>query len=259
MSAGPFFRYFLNLPAGDYAVSLYFADTNSTALGQRLTDVFFDGVRVLTALDVYNTSGSNALVLTKAATVVSGLLTVSFVGLNNTAAAVAAIKVAPFNVNATLPALAIDIGSSVATLSETGVVYQPDNSSYYSLGAGGNVTTAAPGVNFTLGGLPANGSFYAPALYRTARVGALNLTIPLPNGDYLVDLEFADVTATTAVQRVFSVVVNGQVALPSLALGANATSNGTAAAVVKDSFTANGTSAGTVVKVQVRRYSHLTI
>lgn len=255
---GPFFEYALNLPAGDYAVSLYFADANSTAAGQRTFDVLFDGVKVLSALDIYATIGNNALIVAKAATVVSELLTVSFVGLNNTAALVAALKVTPININGTLPSFALDVGSPTATLSETGVLYQADNGTYFLPGGAGNITNAAPGYNFTLGDRPTNDSYYAPALYRTARVGNLTLSIPLPNGDYLVDLHFAEVNDTSAGQRVFNVTLNGQPAMTNFDLAATYVrilSNGTEGpAAVKDTVFGNGTGiSSTVFTFQVRQ------
>jgi hypothetical protein len=261
---GPFFEYALNLPTGDYAISLYFADANSTFAGQRTFDVLFDEVKVLSALDIYATIGNNALIVTKAATVVSELLTVSFVGLNNTAALVAALKVAPINVNGTLPSFALDVGSPNATLSETGVLYQADNETYFLPGGAGNITTAAPGSNLTLGGLPTNDSYYTPALFRTARVGNLTLSIPLPNGDYLVDLHFADVNDTSAGQRVFNVTLNGQPALTNFDLAATYVrilSNGTEGpAAVKDTVFGNGTGImSTVFTVQVSQHGVLKV
>jgi hypothetical protein len=89
------FSYAIPLPNGTYSVTLKFADTYSTAAGQRIFSVTAQGATVLTDLDVCADVGQGAADdKTFTATVTNGTLTLGFVtGVQNPM--VEAIQVLP--------------------------------------------------------------------------------------------------------------------------------------------------------------------
>src|SRR5688572_25380918 len=75
-------------------------------------------------------------------------------------------------------------------------------------------------------------------LYRTERVGNFSYNLPVPNGRYSVALHFAEITWTSAGQRIFDVTIEGALAIDNLDIvsevGANAALVLTRPATVSD-------------------------
>jgi Malectin domain len=92
----------------------------------------------------------------------------------------------------------------------------------------GKDTTASAIREVILDHILSGGSTYTPSvaiagteddvLYQSERFGNFAYTIPVPNGDYLVTLKFAEIYWTAAGRRLFDVLIEGREVLPDLDL-----------------------------------------
>jgi hypothetical protein len=121
---------------------------------------------------------------------------------------------APFSIT-TVPVftpIRIDAGSASSYTDASGIVWSADA----NFTGGGSVSSAN-----AVTGTP------AAALYQTAHWGPnsgtpLTYQFSVPNGSYTINLKFDENVFTTAGQRVFNVVVNGQTVLPNFDIFARA-------------------------------------
>jgi hypothetical protein len=98
---GANFSYAFNVPAGNYQVSLYFAETASAddGVGDRVFNVLADGTTVLANLDIFAQVGANAALVEtfNVTTPQTGVITLQFTGTNSPDgnAVVEAIQIIP--------------------------------------------------------------------------------------------------------------------------------------------------------------------
>ncbi|MDB5297216.1 MAG: domain containing protein, partial [Phycisphaerales bacterium] len=104
-----------------------------------------------------------------------------------------------------LPTVRIDVGSAAAFTDAAGQVWAADQ--YVT---GGTASTGAYEVAGTAD----------DPLYYTRRFGAFTYAIPVPNGQYTLNLHFADSLYTTAGKRIFDVKVEGTTALSNFDIAA---------------------------------------
>jgi Malectin domain len=195
------FTYALPVADGDYLVTLKFAEVFFTQPGQRLFNVTMEGAEVLRELDLVAEAGPRtAYDVTLPVRVTDGVLDLGFHSVIG-GAKVNAILVEPAE-----PVLAVKAGGAQYT-DVTNVVYQGDTGF-----SGGKTYTAAAAVAGT----------EDPQLYQTERYGTFTYALPVPNGQYLVTLKFAEVFFTQPGQRLFNVTMEGAEVLRELDLVAEA-------------------------------------
>ena len=103
-----------------------------------------------------------------------------------------------------------------APVSFTPIRVNTGGSSYTDpLGQVWSADTGFSGSTSTFSNSSAISSTNTPTLYQTERFGPdpanpMNYTFNVPNGNYIVNLKFAEIYATGAGQRVFDVSINGQ-------------------------------------------------
>lgn len=111
---------------------------------------------------------------------------------SNGASAVVTIEV----VNSSSIVASIDCGRTSGVYNAlTGITYTPD--AHYT---GGIVDTVSSGINLT----------NDDTIYKTARSQMTSYNIPVPNGEYLVLLQFAETYFTSANKRVFNTLFEGE-------------------------------------------------
>jgi hypothetical protein len=191
------FSYALPVPNGKYLVTLKFAEIFFEGAGQRVFDVTIEGNAVLTDLDLIATVGPKvAFGATFPVHVTDGVLNIAFHSIVNNAK-VSAILVEPAEV-----VFAVNAGGPQYT-DTTGVVYQGDT------GFSGGKTYTKPAA---IAGTD------DPQLYQTERYGTFAYALPVPGGEYLVTLKFAEVHYTQPGQRLFNVTMEGAEVLRELDL-----------------------------------------
>jgi Malectin domain/Fibronectin type III domain len=192
------FSYTIPVANGDYVVTLKFAEIYWTRVGQRVFNVFIGQEPVLRNFDIVARVGpSTAYDVSVPAHVSNGVLTLSFESVVDDAK-VSALVVRP----ATL-VFAVNAGGQAYT-GANGLTYQADA----RFSGGGTFKTSA-----AIAGTPND------PLYQSERYGkTFSYSIPVPSGDYLVTLKFAEIYWTQAGQRVFNVLVQGTTVLSKLDL-----------------------------------------
>jgi large repetitive protein len=192
------FSYTIPVVNGDYVVTLKFAEIYWTRVGQRVFNVFIGQEPVLRNVDIVAQVGPSAAYdVSVPAHVSNGVLALRFESVVDHAK-LSALVVRP----ATL-IFAVNAGGQSYT-DANGLKYQAD-----SRFSGGRTYKTSAAIA---------GSPDAP-LYQSERYGkTFSYSIPVPSGDYLVTLKFAEIYWTQAGQRVFNVLVQGTTVLSKLDL-----------------------------------------
>jgi hypothetical protein len=191
------FSYTIPVANGDYVVTLKFAEIYWTRVGQRVFNVFIGQEPVLRNVDIVARVGpSTAYDASVPAHVSNGVLTIRFQSVVDNAK-VSALVVEP----ATL-IFAVNAGGPAYT-DANGLKYQAD--AQFSGGLTAKTSAAIAGTPDT-------------PLYQSERYGNFSYSIPVPAGDYLVTLKFAEIYWTQVGQRVFNVLVQGTTVLSKLDL-----------------------------------------
>jgi hypothetical protein len=218
------FTYSFNVPAGNYQVTLKFAETYWTAAGQREFNVSINGTTELTNFDIFATAGGANIAVDKVFNNIAasgGTITITLGPASVDNAIVSAIQIIPQagSPSATSTKTFTPSQTPTATLTPTETPTQtPITFSTWRVVAGGpahtdcngnvwaadeNFTggTAATSTNTITGALPCSTD---GALYQDQRYGTFSYTFNVPAGSYQVDLKFAETYFTAAGDREFS-------------------------------------------------------
>ncbi|MFN8473406.1 MAG: malectin domain-containing carbohydrate-binding protein [Anaerolineae bacterium] len=185
------FSYNLSVPNGTYQVKLKFAETYWTSKGQRVFNVAINGQQVLSNFDILSQVAPNtALDYSFPVTVTNGAINIAFTKVvdNATVGAVEVVPQAPVRINA----------GDGAYRDSSGQGWSGDTA--FSGGTTSSTTANIAGTS-------------DPRLYQTYRFGNFSYSVPVPNGNYQVNLKFAESYWTTTGKRVFNVAINGQTVL----------------------------------------------
>jgi parallel beta-helix repeat protein len=180
---------------GNYTVNLKFADTYMSGPGQRVFNILINGQTVQSNFDIFAAAGGANKAVDKSfpVTVTGGSINIQMVSSveNPTISGIEILQVV-----APKSTVRVNVGGGAMTDS-TGKSWSADSG--YN---GGNVY--APGV--TVAGTNDQ------ALYGTQRwnTGALTYTFPVNNGNYTVNLKFAELYMNGPGQRVMNIAINGQ-------------------------------------------------
>ncbi|HEY1338209.1 MAG TPA: malectin domain-containing carbohydrate-binding protein, partial [Bryobacteraceae bacterium] len=191
--------YSFNVPDGDYTVNLKFAEVSMTGPGQRVFNVMVNGSTVLSNFDVYAAAGGRLRAIDKAfpVSVTGGMIWIQFLTGSANSPMVNAIEITPGARSSALPSTRINAGGAGFT-DVSGSVWSADTNY-----AGGQTWSVGSGISNTA----------ASTLYQTCRYGNFSYTVAVPNGNYTVNLKFAEVSMTGPGQRMFNVNINGDRAL----------------------------------------------
>jgi beta-glucanase (GH16 family) len=203
---------------GNYTVNLKFGEIYWTTRGSRVFNVAINGQQVLTNFDILaNTSANTALDKSFPAAVTGGKITIVFTNVVDNAQ-VNGIEILP-----TTNATPIPTSTSAPTSTATRV------------NSGGAAFTGADGRVWQSDADFSGGSTYSTtatidgtmdqALYRSERLGNMSYNFPITNGNYTVNLKFAEIYWTTPGSRVFNVAINGQQVLTNFDILANTAPN----------------------------------
>ena len=188
------FSYNFTLPNGNYTVALKFAEPSLSGAGKRLFNVALNGTTILNNFDVYAAAGGMMIAVDRSfpVTVTNGQVNLQFQqgpadwpmvsGIQIVQAAQAVFT--PIRVNASGPAYTDPVGQ----------IWSADTD--YS---GGNTWSTQSNITGTT----------TPTLYQTCRWGAFSYAFNVPNGNYVLNLKFAEISLTGAGQRQFNVSLNG--------------------------------------------------
>lgn len=200
------FSYTVNLPNGDYIVTLQFAEIYWTQAGRRTFDVTIEGAEVVRELDLVAEVGQyTAHDMTIPVRVTDEALTISFrTGRNN----------------AKVSAIVVEVDEEVPLDDPASVIF--------AVNAGGPEYVDATGTLYEADTLFSGGRTYARAtaiagteddvLYQSERFGNFAYNIPLPNDTYMVTLQFAEIYWGQAGQRRFDVKIEGTKVVSNLDL-----------------------------------------
>ena len=241
-------EYKFTVPNGQYNVQLRFAEFAATAAGKRVMKITLEGGVVENALDVYAQAGkATALNRSYTVTVSDGVLNIGFVKVTGNPM-VSAIEVKPAVPPTPTPTFTPTITPGGPTLTPTntptptatpvpytmrvnvggppsplfkdslGQEWQADQNSVTSPWGyvGGTAKASTTAVNGTVDDL----------LYQQYRESLTEYKFTVPNGQYNVQLRFAEFAATAAGKRVMKITLEGAVvesALDVYALAGKAT------------------------------------
>ena len=194
------FSYHLPMANGVYTVTLKFAEVSLTKIGQRVFNVFLNGTPVLANFDVLAAAGAPLKVVDRSflVNVVTGTIDLAFLNGTANSPLVNAIEVTtgsgegtPANAAA---AIYLNAGGA-ASVDGAGVVWNAD-SSY----TGGSPWSTVQKIAET----------ETVPIYQTVRYGnSFSYQFAPVAGRYTVTLKFAEVSMSSAGQRVFNVAING--------------------------------------------------
>jgi hypothetical protein len=195
--SGSNFSYALPLPNGLYTVVLKFAEPLFSEPGRRMLNVSINGNPALTDFDIFAEAGGKDLPVDRSfpVSVSDGSLTIEFASGRAGSPLVNAIEILNGVATAsTSPphSLRVNVGGDQFT-DVSGVDWAPDSD--FAGGAPETVTAAIPNS--------------APELYQTARIGAFNYNVAVPDGKYTVILKFAEIVHAAPDRRKFNVAING--------------------------------------------------
>jgi ferric-dicitrate binding protein FerR (iron transport regulator) len=201
------FGYSLPVANGSYTVTLKFAEIYFTTAGSRVFNVAIDGTTVLSNFDITAQAGAfTALDKSFPVTVTNGQIAIQFSQGSANWPLVSAISIAPSTTTGTTAYDRINAGGAGYT-DAAGHVWSSDSS--YSGGSTAQTTANIGGTS-------------SPAIYQTCRWGAFTYTFPVPNGNYTVNLKFAEIYFTSPGSRMFNVAINGTTVLSNFDITAQA-------------------------------------
>jgi hypothetical protein len=216
------FSYSFAAPAGNYAVTLKFAE-GFTGAGQRDFNVAINNVPVLSNFDIYAAAGGTNIAVDKTFTVASnGSIAINFTQGIADYAKIDAIQIVA--ASSTFTPIRVSAGGAGYTDS-LGQVWSADTGAN-----AGNTWNCGCSITGTSD----------PTLYQGQRWGVFSYNFSTPPGNYAVTLKFAE-GFTAAGQRLFNVGINGVPVLSNFDIFA--TSGGTNVALDE---TFNVASAGNI-------------
>jgi thermitase len=206
-SVGAPLEYRFTVPNGSYSITLKFAETYFTKVGQRVANIVINGQTVQPNFDIIAAAGGPNIAIDQAFAV-------------NVTSGVIDIQLTSVVQNPEINAVQISAsGSGVVSGNASG----GSGPTPIRVRAGGGAVTDANGntwsadTGFLCGYTYSNnnliGNTNTPALYQAQRysVGTpLEYQFTLPNGSYFVTLKFAETYFTSVGQRVANILINGQ-------------------------------------------------
>ena len=234
----PSFNYVIpGLTAGaSYTVRLHFSELTWTASGQRLFNVAINGATVLSNFDIYATAGGEYRALVEQFTAAAnplGQIVISFSKGSADNPEIAGIEVLGSGSLGAPPPDVLEVNAGSGTTVSPYVADEDFNTgNEYS-------STASVDTSHTYNPAPA-------AVYQTCRwASSFTYTIPglTPGATYAVRLHFAELTWTSAGQRVFNVAINGTLVLSNFDIYATAGAQNRA---LTEEFTAVANSSGAI-------------
>jgi hypothetical protein len=205
------FAYSIPVSNGNYNVNLDFAESYVTGSGQRIFNVSINGTQVLTNFDIYAAAGGMNIPVVKTfnVAVTNGTLNINFLPGSVENPKVSGIEVVPISVSSSVR---INAGAATSYTDNNGNAWLADQ-----LVTGG---TAYTNSNTITGSTP------APQVYHSERYGqgktSFAYNIPVSNGNYNVNLDFAESYVTGSGQRIFNVSINGTQVLTNFDIYATA-------------------------------------
>ena len=186
------FTYELPVKNGNYDIELHFAEIYLSGPGKRVFDVSIEGNTVLPGYDIVADAGAFSAVVKKFRNIYidDGFITIEFSSVVNNAK-VSAIAIE----KSVLPDLYQVNSGCMSSQTIDGVNWKAD--SYFS---GGQRYTTNKSISNTTN----------PKLYQTERYGNFSYDIPVANGDYDVDLHFAEIYWSEPGKRSFNVFIEGK-------------------------------------------------
>ncbi len=210
--SGAELTYGFNVPDGQYRVNLHFANiyAGTAGVGERVFDVLAEGELVLNALDIYAQVGHNAaLVETLDVVVNDGRLDIELRhGVENP-------KISAIEIMSTTPAPE-PVNDTVIRVNTGGPAYTDADGNVWEADYGFN-TGRVSSTNDAIDGTTAD-TLFRSERWDEAGGSELRYAFDLPDGQYRVNLYFADIYSGTAGvgQRVFDVLVEGDLVLDDL-------------------------------------------
>ena len=210
----PELSYRFPVPNGQYSVNLYFAESYVFAEGGRVFDVGMEGTLVMNNLDIYSEVGANTvLIKTLPVTVSDGELNIEFLHQVENPL-ISAIEV--FSLHTT------NSGTNVR-INAGGGEFTDSNGNSWSADTGyntGNVAITTLQISGTTD----------DALFQTVRWDRqpepeLSYSLPVPNGQYDVNLYFAESYVFATGGRVFDVYMEGTPVLDNVDVYSEAGAN----------------------------------
>jgi hypothetical protein len=201
-------QYRFSVPNGTYTVRLKFAEIYYARPGQRVFNVVVNGQLVDAAFDVVAAAGSGNTAVDRSYSVAvsTGQVAIDLIAIveNPKISAIEIVSAGaatPPPVNTFTP-VRVNAGATTAYTDALGQVWEADTGA--TGGYGFSTSTAIAGTT-------------TPALYQTERWsnGPLQYNFAVPNGSYTVRLKFAEIYLTQPGQRVFNIVINGQLVAAS--------------------------------------------
>jgi subtilisin family serine protease len=209
------FTYQFQVPNGSYTVILKFAEIYFTGAGSRVFNVSINGTPVLTNFDIVAQAGGALKALDKSfpVTATNGQISIQFSQGQADQPLVNAIEIDAGTTTTSPPPVAT--GTPVFRVDSGGGSYTDPSGNFWNGDydfVGGY--TAVTGTTVT-------GTTASP-LYQTCRWGSFSYPVRVANGNYTVNLKFAEIYFTTAGSRVFNVSINGTPVLTNFDIVAQA-------------------------------------
>jgi subtilisin family serine protease len=207
------FTYVFAVPNGNYTVVLKFAEIYFTGAGSRMFNVSINGTPVLANFDIVAQAGGALKALDKSfpVSVTNGQIDIQFTAGAVDQPLVNAIEIDAGSATQPAPVTA----TAVFRVDAGGAAYTDASGNYwngdYNFVGGYTAMTSAPVSGTT-----------SPTLYQTCRWGSFSYPVSVPNGNYTVNLKFAEIYFTSAGSRMFNVSINGTPALTNFDIVAQA-------------------------------------
>jgi Malectin domain len=200
------FAYQFPVSNGNYIVNLKFAEVSQYRAGDRVFNVDIDGVNVLANFDIFAQAGGMNIALDKSfpVSVSGGQITIQFRNGSANSPLVSAIEIVP--ADSSSAAARVDAGGPAFTDS-LGQAWSADSSF-----SGGLTWSTTHSISNTS----------SQALYQTCRYGEFSYQFPVSDGNYTVNLKFAEISQSGPRYRVFNVDINGANVLPNFDIFAQA-------------------------------------
>jgi hypothetical protein len=200
-------QYQFAVPNGNYAVTLKFAEIYYGSTGQRVFNVSMNGTAVLTNFDIVAQAGGGFIALDRTfpVSVTNGQIAIQFTNIIDNAK-ISAIQIA--TAGPAFTPVRVNAGGAGYT-DPQGQVWAAD----FGFNGGFTYSTTSSISNST-----------TPVLYQTERWNStpLQYQFPVPNGNYSVNLKFAEIYFTQTGQRVFNAAINGTSVLTNFDVVASA-------------------------------------
>jgi hypothetical protein len=216
------FAYQFPVPNGSYTVNLKFAEIYFTTAGSRVFNVSINGTPVLTNFDIVAQAGGAFQALDKAfpVTVTNGQISIQFTPGVADQPLVNAIEIVAAGSSTTPPPAPSSpppatTAAAVFRVDAGGAPYTDSNGNFWN-GDFGFVGGNSAGTGAVVAGTTAS------PLYQTCRWGTFSYPVSVANGNYLVNLKFAETYFTTAGSRMFNVSINGTQVLTNFDIVAQA-------------------------------------